>query len=253
MKKDFVLAALALTLFSSCLNVHNLQRQKNLTSEMRSVKGFERIELLGSLDVKYQQADSFSVVVKAPKEVIGDVETSVEDGKLVVCMKGENKLVHFGIVDSEDVTVYVTSPDFLGIELKGSGDFEAKRLIDTDQLDIELKGSGDINFQDIVCDKANVSLIGSGDIVVEHIVAQHSNISLVGSGDVKMNQEKVGATYAMVKGSGDIKLDLQQCGTLATRVAGSGDITVSGQVTEHTNSISGSGDIHTQGLNVRKN
>ena len=129
----------------------------------RDLKGFERIEQLGSLDVKYAQADSFSVRVEAPVKVLDDVETYVTGNKLVVRMKGEGKLLNLGVSDADGVTVFVTSPDFLGIELKGSGDFEANGLVDTDNLDITLSGSGDITLSGNVKDyKYNVR--GSGDM-----------------------------------------------------------------------------------------
>ena len=89
----------------------NWTRSEAHGEQTRSITGFERIELLGSLDVKYMQADSFSVKVDAPVEVIKYVETRVEGNVLKVNMKGENNLINFGIRDSENVTVYVTSPE----------------------------------------------------------------------------------------------------------------------------------------------
>ena len=57
MKKEFLslVALVALGMLTSCscngLNV-SYSRTKTLTEETRQIKGFERIELLGSLDVK---------------------------------------------------------------------------------------------------------------------------------------------------------------------------------------------------------
>ena len=114
--KKVLLSVMALGMLTAC-NVHFTKREKAQTEEQRPLKGFERIELLGSLDVKYEQADSFSVLVKAPQKVIDDVQARVEDNKLVLNMKGSNKFLNMGVSDSDGVTVYVTSPDFLGIEL----------------------------------------------------------------------------------------------------------------------------------------
>ena len=197
--KKVLLAVFALGMLASCscsgLNV-NFTRTEAQAEEQRALTGFERIELLGSLDVKYQQADSFSVRVEAPVEVLKKVETRVDGNKLVVRMKGEGKLINFGVADSRDVTVYVTSPDFLGILLKGSGDFECQRLLDTDNLEISLQGSGDISFDDVICDQVEVSLVGSGDVDVKNVKAQRSYINLVGSGVKKYKSN--------VRGSGDI-------------------------------------------------
>ena len=220
-------------------------------SQRRALTGFERIELLGSLDVKYQQADSFSVFVDAPADVLKYVETRVEGNRLIVNIKGEGKIINFGVKDADDVTVYVTSPDFLGIELKGSGDFDCKGHLDTDNLNIQLKGSGDIEFQDVICDHVAVSVVGSGDVEVKNIVSRETDIQLVGSGDIKMNQRQVARTDMELKGSGDISLMLQQCGTVNARVLGSGDITLRGDVDKLNQQTRGSGDIHTKQLVIR--
>lgn len=230
--KKVLLAVVALAMLTSCVNCHYSRTTSAQAEESRQLKGFERIELLGSLDVKYEQADSFSVVVKAPVKVLKDVETSVEGNKLVVCMKGSNKFINFGVPDADDVTIYVTSPDFLGIELRGSGDFECMQLLDTDNLDISLNGSGDVKFADIICDQVNVSLVGSGDVELNHVKMMQSNVNLVGSGDVK--------------------IDFDDSGSVDSNLTGSGDITLSGTVKQYNYNVRGSGDMHTSGLTVRE-
>ena len=198
MKKILLLSVVVLGMLTSCschgLKVHYSKTDPHGIQE-RDLKGFERIEQLGSLDVKYAQADSFSVRVEAPVKVLDDVETYVTGNKLVVRMKGEGKLLNLGVSDADGVTVFVTSPDFLGIELKGSGDFEANGLVDTDNLDITLSGSGDIRFDDIICDRVNVSLVGSGDV----------DANVIGSGDITLSGNVKDYKYN-VRGSGDMNI-----------------------------------------------
>ena len=235
MKKFLLLSVVTLGMLTSCacsgLKVHYSKTDPHGVHE-RDLKGFERVELLGSLDVKYAQADSFSVRVDAPVKVLNDVETYVTGNKLVVKMKGEGNIIDLGVSDADDVTVFVTSPDFLGIELKGSGDFESNGLVDTDNLDITLSGSGDIKFDDIICDRVNVSLVGSGDVDVKHVKTQWAGVQLVGSGDVKMRLDDSGAVDA--------------------NVIGSGDITLSGNVKDYKYNVRGSGDMNTSGLTIGK-
>ncbi len=228
--KKVLFAVTALALLTSCMNVHYSRKSKALAEDNRQLNGFERIELLGSLDVKYQQGDSFSVKVQAPSKVIGDVMTRVEGNVLKVNMKGSNTFFNFGVSDSKDVAVYVTSPDFLGISLRGSGDFECNGLLDTDNLDIDLQGSGDISFDNIICDKINVSLVGSGDVDLKRVKALHSSVNLVGSGDIKVAFDNSGA--------------------VESRLTGSGDITLSGRVKQYDYSKRGSGEMDTEGLMV---
>ena len=171
--KKVVFAIMALAVLTSCkgLNVSCSSTNKTTIEENRQLKDFERITLLGSLDVHYAQADSFSVVVKGPAKAIKNVETEVEHNTLKVNMKNSTSIIHWSSEDMDDVTVYVTSPDFLGISLQGSGDFSCERKLDTDNLDISLRGSGDITFEDIICDRVKVSLVGSGDVDVNNIDA----------------------------------------------------------------------------------
>lgn len=231
--KKVLLAFLAIGTLTSC-SCHGLRvnwtRSEAHGEETRSITGFERIELLGSLDVKYMQADSFSVKVDAPVDVIKDVETGVEGNTLRINMKGEGNVVNFGVSDSDDVTVYVTSPDFLGITLKGSGDFECQRLLDTDRLDIVLNGSGDVKFNDIICDQVQVSLVGSGDVEVKNVKMLQADVNLVGSGDVTMH--------------------FDNGGSVESNLTGSGDITLTGSVKDYHSNVRGSGDIVTNQLTV---
>ena len=46
--------------------------------EKRPLKGFERIRLQGSPDIKYTQGKTWSVRVKAPKSIIKNVQTRIE-------------------------------------------------------------------------------------------------------------------------------------------------------------------------------
>ena len=151
-----------------------------------------------------------------------------------------------------DITILVTSPDLIGVELQGSGDFECKSHLDTDHLDVMLKGSGDIFFADIICDKLSTSVVGSGDLTINKVIAQAAEINLVGSGDIKIKEQKVNDTKVGLKDSGDISLTFQNCGVVDCRLLGSGDIILQGDVTKLNSYTRGSGDIHTQKLKIGK-
>ena len=230
--KKLVFAMMATALLTSCkFDVTKTVTVSPNMEESRQLKNFERITLLGSMDVKYAQADSFSVKVNGPADVIKNVETTVQGNVLTVRMKDSNRIVYFGRNNSGNATVYVTSPDFLGISLMGSGDFMSVHPLDTDTLSIDLKGSGDIYFKDIICDRVNVSVIGSGDVSVGNVKTQQAYLDVIGSGDIEMNFNNSGAVNAQVKGSGDI--------------------TLKGTVKQMNKQVRGSGDIDTDDLQVK--
>ena len=222
---------MAVALLTSC-NFHVEKTVSDSTEVTRYLTGFERIAMMGSLDVKYMQADSFSVKVQGSTlEQIMKVETTVEGNVLKVNMKNSSNFLQFGSNDADDITVYVTSPDFLGVSLMGSGDFQCEQPLDTDTLSIELRGSGDIRFSDVICNQVNVSLIGSGDVSLDRVQTQWAQLDLIGSGDIDAFFDNSGEVSAQVKGSGDIEMK--------------------GTVRKMNKLVRGSGDIDTDELIVR--
>lgn len=222
-------------------------------TENRGLKGFETIRINGSPTVYYTQADSFSVVVKGPKNIVADILTEVEDKQLTVRNRGKIGVLNISVFDDDEVGVYVTSPDLTALHLNGSGDFEASERVDTDNMSIVLRGSGDVNFEDIICDHCTTELIGSGDIEIDRLEAQTSDVSLIGSGDIKMKQWNVQTTGVALKGSGDITIDfVKGCRSANAQLTGSGDITLKGHLGQYKGQKRGSGDIDTQKLSVEK-
>ena len=248
MKKLFLLLVAVLAISFSAHLYASTGNDK--VEENRPVKSFERIRLQGSPDIKYMQGKTCSVRVKAPKNIIKKVETRVEGNCLVVSLK-DNRMFSFGTIKDDEIIVYVTSPDLIGVEVQGSGDFECKTLLDTDNMEISLRGSGDVNFSDIICDRIKTSLVGSGDIGIKKVTAQQSSVELVGSGDVAIKQYNVKQTQLELKGSGDIKVACDHCDVVNCRLVGSGDITLSGTVKKLNKTARGSGDIHTKDLTIR--
>lgn len=245
--KRLILSLVALVALTSTVQL----RAANVI-ERRKTASFERVRLTGAVTVKYTQADTVSVWVEAPEDMLKQILTRVEGDCLVVGLKTVGRLFVFSGTKGDDITVHVTSPDLIGVEVKGSGDFKCKRHLDTDTLTLTLRGSGDIEFADIICDHVKTSLVGSGDVELQQVVAQRSDIELVGSGDITINQQQVRLTNIELKGSGDLKLRLTRCGVVNSRLAGSGDITLRGDADTLNSRTIGSGDIHTSGLTVRK-
>lgn len=254
MKKYLFTAILALMSF---LNV-TAENKQQVERKVKDIKPFERIEIKGSSEVVYTQGDKLSITVKGPKDMVDLVTITTEDGKLTVAQDSESfsynrRTTSFGEFlgsllkgfHEEDFCpiVYVTSPDLIEVTLTGSGDFDCKGKLDTDNLNIVLKGSGDIDVEDIICDNIHVMLQGSGDIDIDNVEAISSNYELKGSGDLKITQQRVQKTDISLYGSGDIDVHCSKCKVVNAQLQGSGDIKVYGEVETFNQSAHGSGDI----------
>lgn len=223
--------------------------------EKRKVKAFTKIRLEGPVEVYYSQGKTASVEVKAPAKHMKDVRTYV-DGQTLVVSLASTDIVVWRISGRKGYTnkieVYVTSPDLIGVNLNGSGNFVCSGRLDTDNLGILLRGSGDITFNDIICDNIRTELVGSGDINLKKVDALSSEVILVGSGDIGISQKNVRKTTIDLKGSGDISVSFNSCGAVESELKGSGDISLSGTVKSFSKRAIGSGDYHTGRLTVRK-
>jgi hypothetical protein len=224
--------------------------------EQRMHRGFERIEISGSPSVVFTQADTFGVRLEGLEKMVDNMVTEVKNHTLYVYNKGRVDLkvgfINLNWGDKDDVTVYVSSPDLVGVRVNGSGDFFCSTPLDTDVMEIVLRGSGDVSFEDIICDACTTELVGSGDININHLDARTSTAVLVGSGDIEISEANVLETDLSLRGSGDIAINFEEgCRSAQCQLAGSGDITLSGTLTHYDSKKSGSGDIDVDNLIVK--
>lgn len=254
-RKQFAIVGMMLLMGSATLvSCHNTAMiSKDYVTEDRLIKGFEEVEVVGSPNVYYTQADSFSVRVKGPDNFVDNILTEKNGKTLTVRNKGKWGVVNISFSDEDELAVYVTSPDLVAVRVNGSGDFISTDLIDTDNMNITLRGSGDINIDKLLCDRCDVELIGSGDIDLPEVEAKETSAVLVGSGDIKMGLSKVADTRLSLKGSGDIKVDFSEgCRSVDCTVNGSGDIGLSGKIGHFRGEKHGSGDIDIANLTIEK-
>jgi len=254
-RKQFAIVGMMLLMGSATLvSCHNTAViSKDYVTEDRLIKGFEEVEVVGSPNVYYTQADSFSVRVKGPDNFVDNILTEKNGKTLTVRNKGKWGVVKISFSDEDELAVYVTSPDLVAVRVNGSGDFISTDLIDTDNMNITLRGSGDINIDKLLCDRCDVELIGSGDIDLPEVEAKETSAVLVGSGDIKMGLSKVADTRLSLKGSGDIKVDFSEgCRSVDCTVNGSGDIGLSGKIGHFRGEKHGSGDIDIANLTIEK-
>lgn len=215
-----------------------------IVTQNRKVGKFTAIRIEGSPTVRFVQGDKFEVKVKGKKELVDKIKTEVKGKSLVVSVKGNISFSFFKNNRKHMPVIYVTSPDLVGVELAGSGDFISDGPIDTDRLVVKMAGSGDVDFNgSVICDDLNVELYGSGDVDFKNVETITSSLRLIGSGDIDVKQKNVERTKIQLIGSGDIKVAFDNCRDVESSIAGSGDVTLKGNITGRLDkSKAGSGD-----------
>lgn len=220
MKKLLLLLVAVLALGSCGARHHHANRRQ--TTSVRHVRPFERIEVKGACNVKYVQADSFSVKVVGGADAVDNLLTEFVDNALRIRMKEGFRafsLDRRGMVP----TVYVSSPDLVAVNMLGAGEFEASEAIDTDTLTVFLKGAGDIDLGHVVCDEFRSTLHGVGNVGVAELATQRADIRLKGVGNVDVRFVDGGVATAQLEGVGNITL-AGSLRSLQKTVRGTGNI-----------------------------
>ncbi len=246
---------MALVAILGCTTMQATEKNDNATEantvSERKVGDFTKIEFTGSFDVVYTQGNKTGVKVVGNTDYVKRINTIVEKGVLKIWASTQRNSGFNFFNSFADVKVYVTSPDLIGLTIKGSGNFESKSKIDSDNLAINVIGSGDVDLADIICDNLKLKLQGSGDVEINSLRCATSSIDLQGSGDIKIIEYQVKNTNIGVYGSGDVALTAKKCGTINAIVCGSGDITLSGSAQHLNKTIRGSGDISSSRLSTK--
>jgi putative autotransporter adhesin-like protein len=180
-------------------------------TEVRDVAPFTAVDLAGSNDVTVHVGGKQSVVVSADDNLLDDVTTRVEGGKLVVGTAPGS------FTTNVPMRVDVTVPALRALTLSGSGIVTAEG-IDAKRLTVALPGSG--------------ILRASGSATT--LVVDHR-----GSGDAQLEGVVASDVLAVLGGSGRIVVTATK--SLDATVSGSGAIFYRGDPSQVTTSVTGSG------------
>lgn len=180
-------------------------------TETRAVAPFDSVELAGADSVTIQVGPAQSVVVQADDNLLANVTTRVDDGRLVIATTRS-------FTTATPMSVALTVPSLESLTLSGSGAVTADG-IEASALRISLSGNGLLRATGSVA-TLDVDLAGSGDAELAGLAAQ----------DV----------HAVLSGTGRIVVDAAQ--TLDAEIPGNGAILYTGSATV-TKSVTGTGSI----------
>lgn len=186
----------------------------NVVTEERNTGDFTGIKLTCSADLYISQG-STSVSVKTDENLQDLIETTVENGVLVIGVKGR------GFRSAKVLEVYVSLPTLNKLKNSGSGDIKVKGVFKTNDLYIGISGSGDLDA-DLDVTNLELKVNGSGDTELTGVRGDFK-VSISGSGDLEAEGLKLEECYIKNSGSGDIEIE-GKTNNLTVTVAGSGDL-----------------------------
>ena len=223
MKKSFILLGILALLLSACtitndgitINTQTVTGSGVVTTEERTVSGFDAVALQSIGNVQISHGDTESITIKADENLLPYITTEVEDGTLEISTKPG-----YNINPSQTIVYEVTVKSLSAVTLSGFGNINADSL-EGASMSARLTGSGDIRIDEVLGDAFTLDLTGFGDVELAKLEAPAADINLTGSGDI--------VVPALT--TEDLKLV----------ISGFGDATISGVATKLNVSLTGSG------------
>lgn len=207
--------------------------------EVRDVAQFKRLSFGIPGTLYLTQGSPQKVEIEGPQEMLEEIQTKVEGGRLTIKRDGRWDSRING--KSREIIVYVTVPDIEAVSVSGAGSLSGKSKIRSGNLSLDVSGSGsmslDIDAQDV---RSNVS--GAGNLELDgHFKSVSSVVS--GSGSVRLSGTIDGPATFDISGSGKIEAKGNSDRVKAT-ISGSGDVLASNLKTKRCDvRISGSGSV----------
>lgn len=232
--KKILLFSLAATLFvlSSCRKDFPRINGKGPTIEQyRDVVGFTGVNLEIDADVVITPSESYSVLIKAQKNIADNIELR---------QRGEELYIEYkhGVNRHTQVTVYISMPLTKNVTISGSGNIAATYMLVTPSLNANISGSGNITL-DVQTSQTIASISGSGDITLSG-TSPEATLKISGSGNINAYNLETETSSVSISGSGNAYIWANHA--LDIQVSGSGDVNYKGTPQVDVQ-ISGSGSV----------
>lgn len=210
----------------------------NLASETRQVSGFDQVMLTGSGDATITVGDGEGITIEAEDNILPLIETTVQNGKLVVGLKPMTS-----ISTTRGIRYIISARALRGVELTGSSSVSV-RAVKSDSFQAITSGSGSIQVSSLQAKTLKVSITGSGKVDVNAGNVDSQDVILTGSGNYNADGVESASAQVATTGSGSAALWVND--TLTARITGSGNVRYYGQPSV-TRTETGSGRVTSLG------
>jgi len=234
MKHTFLALLAFLTLFTSA-SCRKITGEGPVVTEMRNISGFNSIHSELSADVYFTPGSSYEVGIEAQRNIIDEIETVLNDGKLTIRVKR-----NVSLRSHERIRVNITAPDINEIYLSGSGNIYVTNTFTTGNLNLKISGSGSMSIPELEASSLTAAISGSGDMTIGAGHTGQETLEISGSGNIDALGCAAGNSSVRISGSGNIRVFATE--TLKVKISGSGDVYYKGNPALDVD-ISGSGKL----------
>lgn len=157
----------------------------------------QEVELNAYGNLTIKKGNENSINIKADDNLIDNIETRIENNKLIIAMKSG------AFQFSTSPTFVLNIPTSLNLlSVNGSGNATIDELV-TDLFTCNIKGSGSVNVLKGTVDRQTIVISGSGDYIAPNLLGSVSNVTIKGSGESIIHAKN--ALNVSIRGSGECR------------------------------------------------
>ena len=190
----------------------------NLKKETRNASGYIGVSAAGSMNIQIAYGNSNSISIEADENLLSYIETSVENGILIIkTKKGYN------LKTKNKMMVDVSFTKLTVVKLSGSGNINGDgAFTNSGKTEIHISGSGNMKLGFDNFGEIETSISGSGNIDLKGRQCNNITATISGSGNIDCSEVRVNDVFAKVSGSGNIKVYTTK--SIDAKVSGSGNV-----------------------------
>jgi len=222
MQKKSLIALLVVPFLLLCsFGFKTIKGNGHLISRNFDNKNFTDIAVSGNMKVYLKQGSTYSVKITAEENIMDLLEVKTEGQKIKLGFRAGN----VSIQTSKEITVFITAPEFLGLEAGGNCSYLSQGALSASApLSLSLTGASAATLE-VAVSAVNVNINGAGNA---KLTGKSGTLTIDGSGSSNINTSGMPVKKATVHSSGNCHAQVNALETLSVKSSGNADISYKG-------------------------
>lgn len=237
MKKLLISLFVLISINATAQKWETIKGDGEVKKETREVSNFTSLASQGSMNVQISYGNSNSVTVEADENLLPYIETTVEDGRLIIRSKK-----NVNLKSKSRMNVYVSMTKINSLKLSGSGNISGDGAFTNDsKTDMAVSGSGNLKLTFDKFKDLDLAIAGSGNIDLKGNGTNSISAQISGSGNIDCSDINSNDVDAKISGSGNVKVYASN--SIDAKISGSGNVFYKGNATKINSKVAGSGKV----------
>ncbi len=212
-----VVAVLALSCVTSS-TAKTVVASQNSATESRRIEAFQDIDVKSTLMVKYVTADSYSVKISAPSNVLPHVILDNDEGELEIKISSNVRLR-----GKSNVVVTLYAPTLRDIEMSGAATLMAEQINHNGKMSISGDDSAQIYIGNLKSNQLEIDAEGGSTIDINSVNSASMEVEGKGAATINLSGK---ANVAEIETEGAATVDAKNLSVSSGKVSAQGASTI---------------------------